>query len=245
MEIHRCDGRGAQHCQSRAHNADPQIFVGAAAAARAQGHRVKIIIPVGENRNLRSGKPLPKSRSARSGKPLLLPRSGNPDYYLYLGVGVLGGRLASKRASTWRCSERASRLSRVRDFQPIPPEIRGHHQHHRQLNMAAEPTGRKHCFGIASAVRVPGTSFERRSHNRRPSVMAGNCQAQRVGRGSQSGRWSPRGDGAPNLTGSVTIERALPASRKIWLTGWTKTIPGGEFVSLFVEIADKRGRPRR
>lgn len=73
--------------------------------------------------------------------------------------------------------------------------------------------------------------------------MAGNRPAHRVGRGSLSGRWSPRGDGAPNLAGAVTIERALPASAKLWLTGWTKIIPGDEFVSLFVEIAD--GRPRR
>jgi hypothetical protein len=58
-------------------------------------------------------------------------------------------------------------------------------------------------------------------------------------------RWSPRGDGAPNLTGAVTIERALPANTRLWLTGWTKTIPGGEVVSLLVEIADKGGRPRQ
>jgi hypothetical protein len=74
--------------------------------------------------------------------------------------------------------------------------------------------------------------------------MACNRPAQRVGRGSLSGRWRPRGDGAPNLTGAVSIERALPAGTKLWLTGWTKTITGGDVVSLLVEIADKNGRPR-
>ena len=31
----------------------------------------------------------------------------------------------------------------------------------------------------------------------------------------------------------------LPANAQLWLTGWTKTIQGGECVSLLVEIADK------
>ena len=49
----------------------------------------------------------------------------------------------------------------------------------------------------------------------------------------------------PNIRGGITIERDLRAGTKLWLTGWTKTIAGGEYVSLLVEIADKDGRPCR
>jgi hypothetical protein len=35
------------------------------------------------------------------------------------------------------------------------------------------------------------------------------------------------------------------AKTKLWLTGWTKTIAGGEFVTVLVEIADEGGRPNR
>ena len=69
--------------------------------------------------------------------------------------------------------------------------------------------------------------------------------AELVGRGSLTGRWQPRPGTCPNIRGGITIERALPAGSKLWLTGWTKTIAGGEFVSLVVEIAEKDGRPRR
>lgn len=48
-----------------------------------------------------------------------------------------------------------------------------------------------------------------------------------------------------NIRGGITIERDLPANTRLWLTGWTKAIPGGEVVSLLVEIANKAGRPRR
>ena len=37
----------------------------------------------------------------------------------------------------------------------------------------------------------------------------------------------------------------LPAKTKLWLTGWTETIAGGEFVSLVAEIADEGGRRNR
>jgi hypothetical protein len=47
-----------------------------------------------------------------------------------------------------------------------------------------------------------------------------------------------------NIRGRITIERDLPANTRLWLTGWTKTIPGGEVVSLLVEIANKAGRRR-
>jgi hypothetical protein len=66
--------------------------------------------------------------------------------------------------------------------------------------------------------------------------------AERIGRGSLTGRWEPR-PGACNIRGSITIERDLPAKTKLWLTGWTKAIAGGEFVSLLVEIAEENGRP--
>jgi hypothetical protein len=69
--------------------------------------------------------------------------------------------------------------------------------------------------------------------------------AERAGRGSLTGRWESRPGSCPNIRGGITIERDLPANTRLWLTGWTNTIPGGEFVSLLVEIADKRGRPRQ
>jgi hypothetical protein len=61
--------------------------------------------------------------------------------------------------------------------------------------------------------------------------------AERVGRGSMTGTWEARPRACPNIRGGITIERRL------WLTGWTKSIAGGEFASLMVEIADKDGRP--
>ena len=66
---------------------------------------------------------------------------------------------------------------------------------------------------------------------------------ERIGRGSLTGRWKPRLEGCPNIRGGITIERDLPAKTRLWLTGWTKTIAGGQLVSLLVEIADKGGRP--
>jgi hypothetical protein len=70
-------------------------------------------------------------------------------------------------------------------------------------------------------------------------------RTERVGRGSLTGRWKPRLGTCPNIRGGITIERDLPANTKLWLTGWTKRIAGGEFVSLLVEIAVKGGRARR
>jgi len=69
--------------------------------------------------------------------------------------------------------------------------------------------------------------------------------AERVGRGSLTGRWESRSGGCPNIRGGITIERDLPANTKLWLTGWTKSIVGGDFVSVLVEIADEGGRPGR
>jgi len=68
---------------------------------------------------------------------------------------------------------------------------------------------------------------------------------ERIGRGSLTGRWEPRPGACPNIRGGITLERALPAKTKLWLTGWTKTIAGGRFVLLMVEIADEGGRPSR
>ncbi|MGA7959319.1 MAG: hypothetical protein WB772_02060 [Xanthobacteraceae bacterium] len=48
-----------------------------------------------------------------------------------------------------------------------------------------------------------------------------------------------------NIRGGIMIERDLRAGTKLWLTGWTKTIAGGGYVSLLVEVADKDGRPCR
>jgi hypothetical protein len=67
----------------------------------------------------------------------------------------------------------------------------------------------------------------------------------RVGQGSLTGRWKPRPGSCPNIRGGIMIECDLPANTRLWLTGWTKSIPGGEVVSLLVEIANKAGRPRR
>jgi hypothetical protein len=66
--------------------------------------------------------------------------------------------------------------------------------------------------------------------------------AERAGRGSLTGRWEPRPGACPSIRGGITIERDIPARTRLWLTGWTKRIPGGEWVSLLVEIADKFGR---
>ena len=67
----------------------------------------------------------------------------------------------------------------------------------------------------------------------------GATMIQRAGRGSLTGRWEPRPGSCPNIRGGITIERDLPAGTKLWLTGWTRTIAGGEFASVLVEIADK------
>ena len=69
--------------------------------------------------------------------------------------------------------------------------------------------------------------------------------AERIGKGSLTGRWKPRPGACPNIRGGITIERDLQAGTNLWLAGWTKTIAGGEFVSLVVEIADEGGRPNR
>jgi hypothetical protein len=79
----------------------------------------------------------------------------------------------------------------------------------------------------------------------RGSIGLGAAVTERAGRGSVAGRWEPRPGSCPNIRGGITIERDLAAGTKLWLIGWTKTIAGGEFVSLLVEIADKGGRPRR
>jgi hypothetical protein len=95
---------------------------------------------------------------------------------------------------------------------------------------------------------------ERGGHRRHPldnratvqpinSIRLEQTMAERVGRGSLTGRWKPRQGACPNIRGGITIERDLPAKTRLWITGWTKTIAGGEFVSLLVEIAIKGGRP--
>ena len=76
------------------------------------------------------------------------------------------------------------------------------------------------------------------------SRSAGGSRGYRVGKGSLTGHWKPRPGACPNIRGGITIERALPAGCALWLTGWTRTIAGGEFVSILVEVADKDGRSR-
>jgi hypothetical protein len=66
--------------------------------------------------------------------------------------------------------------------------------------------------------------------------------AKRVGQGTLTGRWEPRPRVCPNIRGGITIERDLPAKTKLWLTGWTRTIAGGELVSLLMELAGEGGR---
>ena len=73
-------------------------------------------------------------------------------------------------------------------------------------------------------------------------VTCDAAMAERVGRGSLTGRWQPRPGACPNIRGGITIERDLPAGTQLWLTGWTKIIAGGEFVSILVETADQGGR---
>jgi hypothetical protein len=69
--------------------------------------------------------------------------------------------------------------------------------------------------------------------------------AEFVARGTMTGRWQRRPGTCPNIRGGITIERDLPAKTKLWLTGWTKTIAGGELVSVLVEIVEEGGRQSR
>jgi hypothetical protein len=63
--------------------------------------------------------------------------------------------------------------------------------------------------------------------------------AIRVGRGSLTGRLSPRDDNRPGLRGAITVEcdLALKAGRHLHLVGWVRTEPvsGAAFVSIIVE----------
>jgi hypothetical protein len=89
-------------------------------------------------------------------------------------------------------------------------------------------------------------SVEGASRHVTPPFRGVTCDAalvDRVGRGSLTGRWEPRPRACPNIRGGITIERDVPAGAQLWLTGWTKSIAGGEFVLLIVEIADEDGRP--
>ena len=76
------------------------------------------------------------------------------------------------------------------------------------------------------------------------SRSADGSRGYRVGKGSLTGHWKPRPGACPNIRGGITIERDLRAGSRLWLTGWTQTIAGGDFVSLVVEIADKDIRSR-
>ncbi len=66
--------------------------------------------------------------------------------------------------------------------------------------------------------------------------------AERVGCGSLTGRWEPR-LGGPNLRGGLKIERDIPPDARLWLTGWTRKIAGGQVVLVVVEIAEENGKP--
>jgi hypothetical protein len=81
--------------------------------------------------------------------------------------------------------------------------------------------------------------------SRTGSIWLWPTMVERIGRGSLTGKWAPRPGACPNIRGGITIERDLPAKTKLWLTGWTKTIAGGEIVSVLVEIAEEGGRPSR
>jgi len=75
---------------------------------------------------------------------------------------------------------------------------------------------------------------------------------ERAARGSLSGRWQARTDGSPNIRGGLTLEQALPAGAKLWVSGWTKRLggpySGDEHVVIEARLA-VRGprftRPRR
>jgi hypothetical protein len=56
--------------------------------------------------------------------------------------------------------------------------------------------------------------------------MSGAVERNHGGPSSLSGRWSPRADGEPNVTGAIVIEHDLQAGSKLWLSGWTRTAAG-------------------
>jgi hypothetical protein len=49
--------------------------------------------------------------------------------------------------------------------------------------------------------------------------------AKRVGQGTLTGRWERRPGAYQSIRCGITLEHDLPAKTKLWLTGWTKTIP--------------------
>jgi hypothetical protein len=102
-------------------------------------------------------------------------------------------------------------------------------------------TNRNHA---ETSMKPSETKADGSKRNRETAPLRGAVAgfATRVGRGSLTGRWKPRPGSCPNIRGGITIERDFPANTRLWLTGWTKTIPGGQFVSLLVDIADKNGR---
>jgi hypothetical protein len=58
----------------------------------------------------------------------------------------------------------------------------------------------------------------------------------------KTAKFSPDGINRLDRVSERRTDRAA-AKTRLWLTGWTKPIAGGRFVSLLVEIADERGRP--
>ena len=68
--------------------------------------------------------------------------------------------------------------------------------------------------------------------------------SDRAARGSLTGRWAPRADGRPNLTGAITLERDMKTGERLWLVGYTRTVAGCEaYVSLVATTA--HGGPRK
>ena len=72
-----------------------------------------------------------------------------------------------------------------------------------------------------------------------------NEKLGRVGRGSLTGRWEPGPGAGPNIRGGITLERALRAKTKLWLTGVDQDDRRRPVRVGPVEIADEGGRRNR
>jgi hypothetical protein len=130
-------------------------------------------------------------------------------------------------------------MADLRDGFASPPKPR--------RNLGSE-TNRNQRETSMKPAETRGGGFRRNSETA-PLKGAVAGFATRAGRGSMAGHWASRSDARPNLTGALTLETALPAGARLWLSGWTQVHPvAGEFVSLVVEVANggprKRGRSR-
>jgi hypothetical protein len=54
---------------------------------------------------------------------------------------------------------------------------------------------------------------------------------------------NPKTDKPPNFSGSITLERDMPAGSKMWIAGWTHALCDAAWVSLV--LSDAEGAERR